>query len=82
MHRSPKQAFRKIRFDRQTKKAEHPYGGVSKHKCAICGRTDADHPELTFRFCSKCAGNYEYCQDHLFSHVHVKKGETPHMQKM
>ena len=72
MHRSPKQAFRKIRFDQQTKKAEHPYGGVSKHKCAICGRTDTDHPELTFRFCSKCAGNYEYCQDHLFTHKHVQ----------
>ena len=42
------------------------------HKCAICGRTSESHPELTFRYCSKCAGNYEYCQDHLFTHEHVK----------
>ncbi|SFA70331.1 Membrane associated serine protease, rhomboid family [Acetitomaculum ruminis DSM 5522] len=45
---------------------------VTKHKCAICGRTENDGDELEFRFCSKCNGNYEYCQDHLFTHVHRK----------
>lgn len=45
---------------------------VTKHKCAICGRTEETNPELEFRFCSKCNGNYEYCQDHLFTHKHVK----------
>jgi membrane associated rhomboid family serine protease len=40
------------------------------HKCAVCGRTDADHPELQFRYCSKCAGYHCFCQDHIFSHVH------------
>lgn len=43
---------------------------ISRHKCAICGRTEADGEELEFRFCSKCNGNYEYCQDHLFTHTH------------
>ncbi len=42
------------------------------HKCAVCGRTELDDPNLTFRYCSKCNGNYEYCQDHLFTHEHVK----------
>jgi len=42
----------------------------SIHKCDECGRTEQDHPELEFRYCSKCNGNYEYCQDHLFTHVH------------
>ena len=46
--------------------------GVTKHKCAICGRTEKDDPNLEFRFCSKCNGNYEYCQEHLFTHEHVK----------
>ena len=46
--------------------------GVTKHKCAICGRTEKDDPNLEFRFCSKCKGNYEYCQDHLFTHQHIK----------
>ena len=35
-------------------------------------RTEKDDPNLEFRFCSKCNGNYEYCQDHLFTHQHVK----------
>ena len=25
-------------------------------------------------------GGLEYCQDHLFTHVHVKEGEAPHMK--
>ncbi len=45
---------------------------IAKHKCAICGRTELDNPNLEFRFCSKCNGNYEYCQDHLYTHTHVK----------
>ena len=47
-------------------------GSVTKHKCAICGRTELDDPNLEFRFCSRCNGYYEYCQDHLFTHTHVK----------
>ena len=50
-------------------------GEITKHRCAICGRTELDGDMLEFRFCSKCAGNYEYCQDHLFSHSHVKFGK-------
>ena len=45
---------------------------ITKHKCAICGRTERDGDELEFRFCSKCNGNYEYCNEHLFTHEHVK----------
>ncbi len=48
-------------------------GPVTKHKCAVCGRTELDGDDLEFRFCSKCDGNYEYCQDHLFTHKHVHK---------
>ncbi len=44
--------------------------GITKHKCAVCGRTELDGDDLEFRFCSKCNGNYEYCQDHLYTHVH------------
>ncbi|MBQ5387014.1 MAG: restriction endonuclease subunit S, partial [Lachnospiraceae bacterium] len=43
-----------------------------RHKCAICGRTDVTNPELEFRYCSKCNGNYEYCNEHLFTHPHVQ----------
>lgn len=47
-------------------------GGITRHKCAICGKTDESDPDMSFRFCSKCNGNYEYCQDHLFTHQHVE----------
>lgn len=40
------------------------------HKCCVCGRTDADYPDLQFRYCSKCAGYHCFCQDHIFNHVH------------
>ena len=41
------------------------------HRCAICGRTELDAPELDFRYCPKCDGRYEYCSEHLFTHEHV-----------
>ncbi len=66
---SPRQVKRRRDFQRQTTMRPQ---GVTKHKCAICGRTDESNPELTFRFCSKCNGNYEYCEEHLFTHTHVR----------
>ncbi len=41
-----------------------------RFKCAVCGRTDADHPELEFRYCSRCAGYHCFCQDHINNHIH------------
>lgn len=43
---------------------------VHKHQCVVCGRTEADDPNLEFRFCSKCEGYYEYCIEHLTQHEH------------
>lgn len=66
-----KQAARRREFNNEVKR-ETKAPSISKHKCAICGRTEMDSPDLEFRFCSKCNGNYEYCSDHLFSHKHVE----------
>lgn len=64
-----KQAYRKAVYEgRQTQQ----YENGAKHRCAVCGRTELDDANLEFRYCSKCNGNYEYCQDHLFTHEHVK----------
>ena len=41
-----------------------------RHKCAVCGRTVTDYPDLQFRYCSKCVGYHCFCQDHIFNHVH------------
>jgi len=47
--------------------------GKTRHQCAVCGRTELDGADLEFRYCSKCTGSYEYCQDHLYTHQHVEK---------
>ncbi len=70
---SPKQVKRRQEFRRQTRIV--PRGG-SRHRCAVCGRTETDGADLEFRYCSKCQGNYEYCQDHLYTHRHVGGDET------
>ena len=75
MHRyNPKEVKRRKEFKKAvaSSRVNPATGGITKHKCAICGRTEKDDPNLEFRFCSKCNGNYEYCQDHLFTHQHVK----------
>lgn len=43
------------------------------HKCTICGITEKDNPNMEFRYCSKCEGDYEYCMDHLKNHEHKTK---------
>lgn len=68
IHMSPKQMKRRAEFKQDIRRNSR----VTKHKCAICGQTEDDDPSLEFRFCSKCNGNYEYCQQHLFTHTHVQ----------
>ena len=65
---SPKEIHRKHKYRESVRQGQRDY----RHRCSICGRTDKDHPELEFRFCSKCNGNFEYCNEHLFTHTHVK----------
>ena len=54
--------------------------GQTMHRCAVCGRTEKDDPNLEFRYCSKCAGGREYCQEHLFTHVHVTAEQPASVQ--
>ena len=73
---SPKQMKRKRDFQRGVNQAGRPvnvYANGAKHRCAVCGKTELDDPNLEFRYCSKCNGNYEYCQDHLFTHQHIHR---------
>jgi len=41
------------------------------HRCRVCGITDITHPDMDFRYCSKCEGQYGYCSEHLRDHEHV-----------
>ena len=79
---SPAGAFKQAKRRAEYRKRNEGYaansgyrnssGGVTKHKCAICGKTENDGENLVFRFCTKCNGNYEYCSEHIYTHEHVK----------
>ena len=40
--------------------------------CTICGKTDTSHPDLEFRYCSRCQGYHCYCQEHISNHTHIQ----------
>ena len=67
-----KQKVKKTKYKQSVEQAQKQsfYDGGARHKCYVCGRTELDNPNLTFRFCSKCSGSKEYCEDHLFTHQH------------
>lgn len=69
---TPREVHRRQKFKAEMRQPSG-YPGGAKHKCTVCGRTELDAPELEFRFCSKCEGNYEYCSDHLFTHQHMRR---------
>ncbi len=59
-----------------SKGKSHPKGkiidDVPFHRCYVCGKTEKDDPNMQFRYCSECNGNYEYCMDHLYNHKHIQ----------
>ena len=59
-----------INFKKAARQAQQQKGYI--HKCAVCGKTDTDYPDLEFRYCSKCNGYYCYCKDHINNHVHIE----------
>lgn len=65
---SPAHKKRKRRYHQEVRQTQI----LTRHKCAVCGQTEEDNPDLEFRYCSRCKGNYEYCQNHLFTHTHRK----------
>lgn len=84
-HFSPRQIQRRMEFKRSVRTGEQdrtagaekdnivrPFGNtrITRHKCCVCGKTEKDDPDLEFRFCTKCEGNYEYCSEHIYTHVH------------
>jgi len=62
-----------INFRRAAKDARREYENKHyRHKCAVCGKTDADNPGLEFRYCSRCNGYHCFCIDHINNHVHFQ----------
>jgi hypothetical protein len=42
-----------------------------RHTCVLCGANNISHPQMSFRYCSKCAGSLCYCSEHIRDHAHV-----------
>lgn len=56
----------------QAQKAQKTQQGQGyRHKCAVCGVTDAMEPDMEFRYCSKCDGYHCYCINHINNHIHI-----------
>lgn len=53
----------------------------ARHRCRVCGKTDLTHPQMDFRYCSKCAGDECYCPEHIFTHEHVTAPGDPAKKK-
>ena len=60
--------FKKVQ--KEARKKANETGGY-RHKCAVCGITDADDPNMEFRYCSRCDGYHCYCANHINNHVHI-----------
>ena len=67
------QKKRNLEFKHKVNKGEKAVAKRFIHKCAVCGITENDDPGMSFRYCSKCDGDYEYCEKHLDDHKHVTK---------
>lgn len=68
---TPKEVIRRAEFRHKVRVGS----SGALHKCAVCGRTEKSDENLEFRYCSKCQGNFEYCNEHLYTHKHVIKNE-------
>ncbi|PID57893.1 hypothetical protein CSB45_06510 [candidate division KSB3 bacterium] len=62
------------RMERQIQEAARQ--NQPTHRCIACGVTDKDHPDMSFRYCTKCAGTPCYCQDHIKNHEHIPATES------
>ena len=60
-----------VNFNREKQKIKYEQKNASyTHKCAVCGRTDTEYPDLEFRYCSRCSGYHCFCSEHINSHIH------------
>jgi len=61
--------WRTVSFKHEVKKAQRDRRSITR-QCSVCGRTDTDHPNMDFRFCSRCEGYHCFCEEHINNHQH------------
>jgi len=60
--------FKKAARQAKRNNANNPY----RHKCAVCGKTDTEFPDMEFRYCSRCNGYHCFCSEHINNHIHFQ----------
>jgi len=60
--------FKRAAKRTQKQRQNRPY----TRKCAVCGKTDTDYPDMEFRYCSRCNGYHCFCMEHINNHIHFK----------
>ncbi len=69
--RSPAQTRKTVSFRREARRIHREQQNAPyRYKCAVCGRTDTEYPNLEFRYCSRCAGYHCFCSEHINNHIH------------
>lgn len=65
------QTARTVNFKQAARRARKEQEGKPYHrKCSVCGKTDVSHPNLEFRYCSRCQGYHCFCEEHINNHIH------------
>ena len=62
---------RRMKVQSQRLAAQEREANEPRHRCHVCGKTDLTHPQMDFRYCSKCSGGQCYCEEHLRNHEHI-----------
>jgi len=63
----------RMNFKRATRKMDHDRKIKNyTRKCAVCGKTDTEFPDMEFRYCSRCNGYHCFCLEHINNHVHFQ----------
>ncbi|MDR1735689.1 MAG: rhomboid family intramembrane serine protease [Oscillospiraceae bacterium] len=68
VRRQSKYSKKALEFKTEVRRAKKTQGYL--HKCAVCGVTDAERPDMEFRYCSLCSGYECYCAEHIKDHEH------------
>ena len=80
---TPGQMKRKNDFKRKMRHAERPvnsYANGAKHRCAVCGRTELDDPNLEFRYCYVMA--IMNIARTICSHIHMLNNQERNRRNM
>lgn len=64
-----KNVRRRVEWNSKQLKTEN----TPRHVCEVCGANSNTHPQMDFRYCSKCDGERAYCEDHLRHHEHINQ---------